>query len=169
MKPVNNRFGEPIRDAVDVDETDARILELLQADARLSARALSRQIGMSPGAVSERIARLEREGVIAGYHAAIDSSALGHGLVAIIGLRSTPPILLEAVERLTLVAEVETIYVVTGQWDMMVHVRVRDHHHLSEVLFDRVLSDMGFKESATMIVLHQRRGPRIVPSRTAEM
>ena len=55
-----------------VDEVDRRILELLERDARLSARAIARQIGMSPGAVSERVERLQARGVILGYHAHVN-------------------------------------------------------------------------------------------------
>ena len=46
-----NFFGDAIREPVDVDEVDRQIINLLERDARLSARAISRNIGMSAGAV----------------------------------------------------------------------------------------------------------------------
>jgi len=159
----SNRFGDPIRTLVEVDDTDRRILQLLVQDGRLSARALSRQIGMSPGSISERVARLEREGVLVGYHARIDASAIGFGMLAIVGLRASQSTLQEWVERLSAIDEVEMLYVVTGSWDLIVHVRVRDHHHLSEVLFDRLWATAGFQQSETMIILHQRFGPGRIP------
>src|ERR1700716_1947915 len=55
-----------------VDEIDQQIITLLTGDARLSARAISRELGMSPGAISERIDRLETGGIITGYHASVD-------------------------------------------------------------------------------------------------
>jgi DNA-binding Lrp family transcriptional regulator len=55
-----------------LDETDVEILKFLVQDARISQRALAREIGMSPPAIADRIARLEAEGVIQGYRASID-------------------------------------------------------------------------------------------------
>lgn len=46
----------------------------------------------------------------------------------------------------------------TGAWDLIVGIRVRDHHHLSEVLFDRIWKTAGFQQSETMLVMHHRRG-----------
>ncbi len=126
----------------------------------MSSRAIGREIGMSPGSVSERIYRLEREGVILGYQAQIDQAALGLGMVAIVGLRTTQPTLQDAIEALSAVDEVEVVYVITGAWDLIAVVRVRDHNHLSEVLFDRIWRSEGFVQSETMLVMHQRRKKR---------
>jgi DNA-binding Lrp family transcriptional regulator len=58
-----------------LDDVDLEILRLLRVDARRSARAIARDVGMSPGAVNERLTRLENSGVIRGYHADIDPVA----------------------------------------------------------------------------------------------
>jgi DNA-binding Lrp family transcriptional regulator len=152
-----NRFGDPIRQAVDLDDTDRRILRILGRNARLSSRAIAREIGMSPGSISDRIGRLEREGVIRGYRAQIDPSTFGLGMAAIVGLRSTQAALSHFLGMLAAIEEVETVYVVTGSWDLMVVVRVRDHNHLSEVLFDRIWKVPGFQQSETMVVMHERQ------------
>jgi Lrp/AsnC family leucine-responsive transcriptional regulator len=159
----SNRFGDPIRPVVEIDETDRRILKLLSEDARLSSRALAREIGMSPGTISERITRLEHEGVLLGYRAQIDQSVLGVGMVAIVGLRTTQAALQDAIATLAEIDEVDKVYVVTGAWDLMVVIRVRDHNHLSEVLFDRIWRTAGFQQSETMIVMHERRGAGRIP------
>ena len=56
-------------DQRDNDVTNRRILEELQGDGRLSLAELGRRVGLSPPAVAERVQRLERDGVITGYHA----------------------------------------------------------------------------------------------------
>src|SRR3954470_20417427 len=61
-----------------LDETNVRLLAELQADARLSLAELGRRVGLSSPAVAERLGRLERDGVIRGYHADIDPRALGY-------------------------------------------------------------------------------------------
>src|ERR1700742_1584406 len=62
---------------IEVDDLDLALLRALASDARQSQRALARQIEMSPPAVADRLARLERSGVIRGYRADIDWAALG--------------------------------------------------------------------------------------------
>lgn len=156
----SNRFGDAIRSRVELDDVDRMVIQMLVSDARLSVRAIARGIGMSAGAISDRIARLEHEGVITGYQANLSPAALGYGMLAIINLRMRHgPSLNEALERLTQIPEVEHIYVVTGQADLIVHVRIRDHHHLSEVLFDQVWWFEGFEHSETAVAMHERTGP----------
>ena len=65
----------PPRPEGEVDDFDLALLRALAADARQSQRALARQIEMSPPAVADRLARLERSGVIRGYRADIDWAA----------------------------------------------------------------------------------------------
>src|SRR5690242_18649017 len=62
---------------VPMDQIDLRLLLLLSRDARLSQRSLARELGMSPPAIAERIGRLERLGVIAGYGVRLNWGALG--------------------------------------------------------------------------------------------
>jgi DNA-binding Lrp family transcriptional regulator len=144
--------------AVTIDETDQRVLELLAVDARLSSRALGREIGMSPGAVSERVARLEREGVIRGYHADVDPAALGFGMEVIIGLRTEQGSLLEeALDYLKTISEIQYVYVVSGQWDLVILIRVRDQEHLREMVLGRVWHVPAFRHSETLLVLDSTR------------
>ncbi len=59
------------------DETDLRIVVEVQRAARSSWAELGRRVGLSAPAVSERVRRLEAEGVLTGYHAAVDLERLG--------------------------------------------------------------------------------------------
>jgi Lrp/AsnC family leucine-responsive transcriptional regulator len=67
-----------------LDDVNKRIVEELQADARLSMAALARRVNLSAPAVTERVQRLERDGVIRGYRADVDPVALGYGVSAVI-------------------------------------------------------------------------------------
>ncbi|MGK5440749.1 Lrp/AsnC family transcriptional regulator [Micromonospora sp. URMC 105] len=67
-----------------MDEMDWALLRELQADARLSFSELSRRVHLSPPAVAERVRRLEESGVITGYHAHVDLTRAGRGVVAMI-------------------------------------------------------------------------------------
>ena len=71
----------------DIDDVNRRLLSELQDDARLSVAELGRRVSLSAPAVAERLARLEAEGVIRGYHADVDPAALGRPLQAMIAVR----------------------------------------------------------------------------------
>ena len=139
-----------------LDEHDLAILRLLVRDARLSQRAVAREVGMSAPAVADRIARLERAGVIRGYRADVDRSLLGYPLVVYVGVVAVQggdqPAVVRALREL---AEVEDVQVVTGPKDLLVRLRLRDHEHLKTVLFDRIWSLPGVDRTETYISLGQ--------------
>jgi Lrp/AsnC family leucine-responsive transcriptional regulator len=66
------------------DLMDAKILEILQGDARITLAEIGRRIHMSQPAVTERVRRMETTGVITGYHARVNPAALGYGITAFI-------------------------------------------------------------------------------------
>lgn len=146
------------RDEARVDEVDHKILELLRAQGRRSARSLAKEIGMSPGAISERLTRLEASKAIRGYHADVDPAALGYETRVLVGLqtRQGPP-LDETIDALLNVPEVLAVYVVSGQWDLVVLAQVRDHRHLRDVILEGVWQTPGFRHSETMLILHTRQ------------
>jgi Lrp/AsnC family leucine-responsive transcriptional regulator len=69
---------------VEFDAMDAKILDILQTDARTTLAEIGRRIHMSQPAVAERVRRMEAAGVITGYHARINPAALGYGITAFI-------------------------------------------------------------------------------------
>lgn len=141
--------AEPVR----LDDVDRRLLTLLAVDARASQRKLARDLHMSPPAVGERIARLERLGVIRGYSVDVDWAALGYFSVfltvtAVQG--ADQAVILQALRRLP---EVEAIVVITGSIDMLARVRVRSHAHLRQVLLSEVWRIDGVQRTETFIAL----------------
>ena len=137
-----------------LDEVDARIVSLLAADARMSARAIARRIGMSPGAVSERISRLEQRGVIVGYHVTIDPTVLGYRVHAVVGLETMQgPQLEDIIGSLVAIPEVASVTVVTGKWDLLVDLWLRDNDHLLDVVTKKVYQIKGFRRCETLIKL----------------
>jgi DNA-binding Lrp family transcriptional regulator len=144
---------------VQVDEVDGKILLLLAGDARLSARSIARQIGMSPGAVSERISRLEQRGVITGYRALVDPVVLGYSVHALVGVQTDQgPLLGKSIEQLMEIPEVASVHIVTGQWDLLVELRLRDNSQLLDVVTTKVYGIDGFRHCETLISLLVR-GP----------
>src|SRR6266699_3155548 len=80
----------PSSPKVEVDELDLALLRALATDARQSQRALARTVEMSPPAVADRLARLERNGAIRGYRVDIDWAALGFPVVVYLAVTAGP-------------------------------------------------------------------------------
>lgn len=142
-----------------VDATDVALLKLLRDDARLSMRALARQVGMSPGAVAERITRLESAGVIQGYHADISAPALGYAMEAFVVMRTTAETLEGDIGRFLAIPEIKSVHVVTGGWDLVIEVVVRDHEHLRQVLFGNVWRGTGFQHREILVIFESHARP----------
>ena len=73
-----------------MDKIDRKILSLLQENARYPLKYLAQKVFLSSPAVSTRIERLEKAGILAGYHATIDPVALGYHITAFINLTLDP-------------------------------------------------------------------------------
>jgi Lrp/AsnC family leucine-responsive transcriptional regulator len=117
-----------------LDATNLGLLGELQADARLSLAELGRRVGLSSPAVAERVTRLEREGVILGYHAELDPRALGLQLSAIIRARPSPTQLRQVALLAQRTPEVVDCRRVTGEDCYTMTVHVRSVEHLEEII-----------------------------------
>jgi DNA-binding Lrp family transcriptional regulator len=119
-----------------MDRTDRRIVAELQRDARQSNKELAAQVGIAASTCSERVRRLEDDGVLCGYHAEVDQEALGVGLRAMMAIRLSRHAAGE-VDRFRGHAldmdEVIGLWHVTGANDFLVHVVVRDAAHLRDL------------------------------------
>ncbi len=143
-----------------LDEVNLRVLQELQSDGRIGMAELGRRIGMSAPAVAERVQRLERAGVIAGYRAEIDPSALGFPVSAVVRIRPSPGQLQRIPEIARETAEVGECHRITGEDCYLLRLHLRSIDDLEDVL-DR-FTPHGL---TTTSIIHSspvpRRGPPI--------
>jgi Lrp/AsnC family transcriptional regulator, leucine-responsive regulatory protein len=139
---------------IDVDDLDLALLRALAADARQSQRALARQVEMSPPAVADRLARLERSGAIRGYRVDVDWAALGYPVVVYLAVTAGPGMdLSEIIKAIHALPEAQDMSVVTGGLDLLVRLRVRDHAHLRELLLAEIFQINGVQRTETFLSL----------------
>jgi Lrp/AsnC family leucine-responsive transcriptional regulator len=119
-------------------EIDRRIIGELVGNGRLSFAELGRRVNLSPPAVAERVQRLERSGVIAGYRAEIDPKALGYPLTAIIRVKPAPGQLVRIPELAAEIPQVGECHRITGEDCFYLTLHLRSIDELSETL-DRFL------------------------------
>jgi Lrp/AsnC family leucine-responsive transcriptional regulator len=132
--PANRRQNGLNAEAALLDATNLRLLAELQADARLSLAELGRRVGLSSPAVAERLGRLERDGVIRGYHADVDPRALGYALSAVIRVRPAPRQIADVARQAQDTPEVVECSRITGDDCFVMRAYVRDVDHLEEVI-----------------------------------
>lgn len=142
-----------------LDPVNLRLLAALQADPRLSMSALARQVGMSAPAVTERVQRLERAGVIAGFRMQIDPAALGLPVTAIVRVRPGPGQLPRVAETARLTPEVVAGYRVTGEDCFVLMLHAPSVGELEDLL-DR-FQPLG--QTTTSIVVSTPVPPRPLP------
>ena len=115
--------------SVNIDSTDLAILAALQENARLSVVELARRVHLSPTPCTLRIRRLEKLGVIGGYHARLDAGALGQALMVFVTvtLKATDEATLKAFNAAVRpVSQILECHMVGGGFDYLLKIRVRD-------------------------------------------
>ena len=125
-----------------LDRIDKHILELMQADGRISNLELAERVGLSPTPCSRRVRRLEESGLITGHVTLLDPEALGLNLTAIVGIamdRHTPDRFESFEKAIAEMPEIIECSIVTGQTaDFLLKVVVRDMHHYEQFLLGRL-------------------------------
>lgn len=149
----------------DLDRTDIEILRLLQNNARLSVKVIASHIGLAASSTHERIKKLWDEGILLGAHAEVDPVAFGAGLEALLMIgfskhkRSNVDRFLSEV---TDIPEVCSAFLVTGRYDVIVHVLARSTTHLKDLAFDQFTSRPGVTRIETSII-YEHRKQHVVP------
>ncbi|MGI9253140.1 MAG: Lrp/AsnC family transcriptional regulator [Thermomicrobiales bacterium] len=118
-----------------VDQLDEQILASLQAQGRLTMKALAEQVGLSSPAMIERVRRLEERGVIAGYRAVIQPAALGRPITAMILVKVDRRSADDFIARIGEETAVTECHRITGDSSYLVKVHVSDMAAL-EALID---------------------------------
>jgi len=125
---------------MDIDRTDFGILKLLMDDSALSNKQIAAEVELAPSSCHERIKTLRKEGILLGSHAEVNFQALGLALEALLFVQVAK---LEATEvdnfvRMTAsVCEVRNVFLVSGRFDLVVHLVVRDMLQLKRVISER--------------------------------
>jgi Lrp/AsnC family leucine-responsive transcriptional regulator len=137
-----------------LDKTDRLLLDLLQGDDRLPLAQLSKRIGAPASTINDRIKRLERQGLIAGFHARLSPEALGLNLLAFMLVSWNSPKVEQAfLKKIKASPVVVECHHVTGAWNYLLKLRLESTRELEKFLADTVKSVKGVERTETLIVL----------------
>jgi Lrp/AsnC family transcriptional regulator, leucine-responsive regulatory protein len=144
---------------VKLDRIDKQILQLMQANARISNLELADSVGLSPTPCSRRVKRLEESGIIDKHVTLLKSSALGLNLTAMIGIsmdRHTPERFENFQTAVSALPEVLECLIVTGQSaDFLLKVIVKDMQHYEQFLLGKITKLEGVTGVHSSFVLRE--------------
>jgi DNA-binding Lrp family transcriptional regulator len=129
------------------------LLLLLRQNARASNEDLARELNSTPAAVAERIARLEKEGVILGYQAIVDGQQQAADVVtAVVEVKITPERgggFDRLANRIAKFAEVQSCYLMSGGYDLLVIVEGRTLQEIAMFISEKLATIKGVLSTAT--------------------
>ena len=150
----------------DLDRTDRKILDILQRQGRISMTELAEQIGLSTSPCSERVKRMEREGVITGYHAHLSPEALGKTLLVFVEIKlasKSGDVFDQVRKELLHVPEVQECHLVSGSFDYLVKARLRAMSDYRNLLGDLLKKLPVPAESNSYVVMEEIKEGTYLP------
>jgi DNA-binding Lrp family transcriptional regulator len=143
-----------------LDEKDLAILDLIQKDCRLSSREIAGKIGSPITTVFAKIRRMEELGIIKDYRAVLNSEKLGLSATALIlasvsyeteynGKLISQREIASAIARFP---EVQEVYIITGDWDLLIKLRAEDVNAVGRLVIDKLRLIRGIEKTLTCMV-----------------
>jgi len=138
----------------EMDEVTRRILAILEQNARTSYTQIAKRLGISETSVRNRVKALMKEGVLKGFTVRTCPEKLGKAITAMVGVdiggETTP----EITDKLAGIKEVTDLYVITGEFDLLLRVICEDISRLDEIL-EEIRSHDFVEGTRTFVVLRK--------------
>ncbi len=164
-------YYNPIRKSgykmeIELDDVDRALLASLQADARITNTELARRVELSPPGLQKRLKKLEESGVIAQYVTLVNREALGFDMLCFVQVtlqRHEPTAVSHFREAVQRMPEVLECYHLTGEYDYLLKVIVRNRRHLEQFLLETLTPVPGMDKIRTSLVLSEIKTTTAVP------
>lgn len=152
-----------------MDAIDRKLIDILQEDASLSYSVLGTRVGLSVSAVNDRVRKLREQGIIKSYRVSVDPHAIGRSLTAMVWLRTDPAKgNKKLVKSLIKADEVLECHHMTGRFDFLLKLRLRDTAHLETFVTDTIKELPGILEVLPEIALSTAKETAFIPAQTGE-
>ena len=140
------------------DRIDRKILDVLQRNARISITDLAQEVGLSATPCAERVRRMEREGVITGYHARVSPQALGRNLLVFLEIKlaaKSDEVFEKIRKELQRMPDVMECHLVSGDFDYLVKARLAEMNDYRRLLGEILNRLPGSAESRSYVVMEE--------------
>jgi DNA-binding Lrp family transcriptional regulator len=150
-----------------MDELDSALVAALQADGRRSNRELAAALGIAASTCLERVRALRSRGVLTGYHATADVTALGRPVQALITVRLRPQnraVIHGFRDFVAGLPETLNVYITTGYEDVLIHVAVPSPDALQAFVLDSLTTRKEVADVRTSVVFEHLRNHVVAPA-----
>jgi Lrp/AsnC family transcriptional regulator, leucine-responsive regulatory protein len=150
----------------ELDAIDYLLLTSLQQDARQTNTELARRVKLSPAGLQRRLKKLEESGLIDRYVALLNREAVGLDMLCFVQVtlqRHQPELIQQFRALLQNVPEVLECHHITGEYDYLLKVVVRNRHHLEHFLVEILTPAPGMDKIRTSLVLSEIKMSTAVP------
>ena len=152
-----------------MDEISFQILKILQKKARIPNVEVSRQVGLAPSAVLERIRKLEKQGIIEGYEVRLNPSYFTKSLVAFVTVYAKSGKKGERVAKsLAGIDLVQEVHLVSGENAFLVKLRAADPRDLGQIIRNRIATIDGVLSTRSVIVMDTVKETARIPIDTKQ-
>ena len=125
----------------ELDNTDRKILRILQNDSTLTVKELAARVHLSASPAFDRQKRLEREGFIKGYHAILDAKKAGNGITVLCHMRlkhHSQVLMDDFMEAIQSIEEITECYNTSGEYDFTLKIQTRDMESYQEFMLGNI-------------------------------
>lgn len=151
---------------VKLDKIDRKILEILQANAKITNAQLSKDIGLSPAPTLERVKKLENMGIIKSYHAKLNVEKIGLGVstfvqVSLVGHNKEN--IEEFVSQINEIEEIIECHHITGSGDFILKIITKDIATYQKLMLERVSDIKVVDNMQSMVILSTFKDSKVMP------
>ncbi|MEJ2056565.1 MAG: Lrp/AsnC family transcriptional regulator [Desulfofustis sp.] len=147
-----------------MDETNLKILRILQEKARIPNIEVSRLINLAPAAVLERIRKMEKQGIIDGYEVRLNPEQFGYAQIVFMHIHMLPGSdQNQAAELLSSRKEIQEVHYISGEDCFLVKLRTRNSAELNKLLQELLQSIDGVRTTRTFTVLSTKKETAQIP------
>ena len=151
---------------IPIDDVDRAILAAVQTDARTPQAALGSRVGLSAAAVNRRLRRLMDGGIVLAVRAVLAPELLDHPLTVIaqVEVASEQPEALDAIQSdFTACPQVQQCYYVTGEWDFVLVLVVRDMDEYTRLTRELFFASNNVKRFKTLVAMNRAKVTLDIP------
>lgn len=141
-----------------LDRIDCMILDILQRDGRIAISELAHKVNLSTTPCSERVKRLEREGVIMGYHARLNPALVDRNLLVFLEIKlsaKSGDVFDQVAKNLVEIPEVLECHLISGEFDYLVKARLKEMGAYRRLLGDLLKKLPASASSHSYVVMEE--------------
>jgi DNA-binding Lrp family transcriptional regulator len=152
-----------------LDSGDVKVLRMIQENCRLTAREISDRTALPVTTVFAKIKRIERLGLVKGYHAVLNAKELGAGTTAFVlasfaykgqeRIVSQRKVAKEIASHL----EAQEVHIISGEWDILIKVKAKDVDSVGRYVVDKLRLVKGIEKTLTCLAFESEKESTAIP------